>query len=100
MLVGAFATNVIGSRVLRRAEEWLLRVPVFRTVYAPLKQLVVAFSPDNESGFKRVVSVIEEPGRGYVLGFLTREFTSIAAAGPNRCSPSTCPRTICISATS
>jgi uncharacterized membrane protein len=74
VLVGAFATNVIGSRVLRRAEEWLLRVPVFRTVYAPLKQLVVAFSPDNESGFKRVV-MIEEPGRGYVLGFLTREFT-------------------------
>jgi uncharacterized membrane protein len=60
--------------VLRRAEEWLLRVPVFRTVYAPLKQLVVAFSPDNESGFKRVV-MIEAPGRGYVLGFLTREFT-------------------------
>jgi uncharacterized membrane protein len=74
VLVGAFATNVIGSRVLRRAEEWLLRVPVFRTVYAPLKQLVVAFSPDNESGFKRVV-MIETPGRGYVLGFLTREFT-------------------------
>ena len=40
----------------------------------PLKQLVVAFSPDNESGFKRVV-MLEEPGRGYVLGFLTREFT-------------------------
>jgi uncharacterized membrane protein len=74
VLVGAFATNVIGSRVLHRAEGWLLRVPVFRTVYAPLKQLVVAFSPDNESGFKRVV-MIEAPGRGYVLGFLTREFT-------------------------
>ena len=30
--------------------ELLLRVPVFRTIYAPVKQLVVAFSPDNESG--------------------------------------------------
>jgi uncharacterized membrane protein len=74
VLVGAFATNVIGSRVLQRAEAWLLRVPVFRTIYAPLKQLVVAFSPDNESGFKRVV-MIEDPRRGFVLGFLTREFT-------------------------
>jgi uncharacterized membrane protein len=74
VLVGAFATNVIGRRVLQRAEGWLMRVPVFRTVYAPLKQLVVAFSPDNESGFKRVV-MIEDPRRGYVLGFLTREFT-------------------------
>jgi len=72
--VGAVATNVIGKRVLQRAEGWLLRVPVFRTVYAPVKQLIVAFSPDNASGFKRVV-MIEDPRRGYVLGFLTREFT-------------------------
>src|SRR6266480_3432634 len=74
MLVGAFATNVIGRRVLQRAEAWLLRVPVFRTIYAPVKQLVVAFSPDNASGFKRVV-LVEVPGRGFVLGFLTKEFT-------------------------
>ena len=49
-------------------------MPVFRTIYAPVKQLVVAFSPDNESGFKRVV-LIEDRGAGYALGFLTREFT-------------------------
>src|SRR5688572_27868263 len=55
LLVGALATNVIGRRVLQRAEGYLLRVPVFRTIYAPVKQLVVAFSPDNEFGFKRVV---------------------------------------------
>lgn len=81
MLVGAFATNVIGKRVLQRAEGWLLRVPVFRTIYAPVKQLIVAFSPDNASGFKRVV-MIEDPRRGYVLGFLTREFTVDRGRGP------------------
>lgn len=81
MLVGAFATNVIGKRVLQRAEGWLLRIPVFRTIYAPVKQLIVAFSPDNESGFKRVV-MIEDPRRGYVLGFLTREFTVDRGRGP------------------
>jgi len=82
MLVGAFATNVIGRRVLQRAETWLLRVPVFRTIYAPVKQLIVAFSPDNASGFKRVV-MIEDPKRGgYVLGFLTREFTVDRGRGP------------------
>jgi uncharacterized membrane protein len=81
MLVGAFATNVIGKRVLQRAEGWLLRVPVFRTIYAPVKQLIVAFSPDNESGFKRVV-MVEDPKRGYLLGFLTREFTVDRGRGP------------------
>jgi uncharacterized membrane protein len=51
-----------------------MRVPVFRTVYAPVKQLVVAFAPDNEYGFKRVV-MIEDARRGMVMGFLTKEFT-------------------------
>jgi len=74
LLVGALATNVIGNRVLQRAERYLLMVPVFRTIYAPVKQLVVAFSPDNEYGFKRVV-LVEDHARGFLLGFLTKEFT-------------------------
>lgn len=72
--VGALATNVIGKRLLQQAEGWLLRVPVFKTVYAPVRQLLAAFSPDNDAGFKRVV-LVDDPGRGLVLGFLTREFT-------------------------
>jgi uncharacterized membrane protein len=74
LFVGVAATNMVGKRILQRAEYWLLHIPLFRTVYAPVKQLVAAFSPDNEYGFKRVV-LVQEPGRGYVLGFLTREFT-------------------------
>jgi uncharacterized membrane protein len=74
VMIGAVATNVIGRRILQRAESWLLRVPLFRTVYSPVKQLVAAFSPDNEAGFKRV-AMIEDPRRGYALGFVTREFT-------------------------
>jgi uncharacterized membrane protein len=74
VLVGAVATNVIGRRLVQRAEGLLLKVPVFRTIYAPVKQLVIAFSPDNESGFKRVV-LIEDAKRGFTMGFLTKEFT-------------------------
>ena len=81
VLVGAFARNVIGRRVLQRTESWLLRVPVFRTIYAPVRQLIAAFSPDNKSGFKRVV-MVEDPRRGYTLGFLTREFTADRGNGP------------------
>ena len=81
LFVGALATNVIGKRLLQQTEGYLLRVPVFRTIYAPVKQLVVAFSPDNEYGFKRVV-LVEVPARGFVLGFLTREFTVDRGQGP------------------
>lgn len=81
LAAGILATNVIGRRVLARTESWLMRVPVFRTVYAPVKQLVVAFSPDNEYGFKRVV-MVEDPNRGMLMGFLTKEFTVDRGTGP------------------
>ena len=81
VLVGAVATNVIGKRLLQRAEGYLLRVPVFRTIYSPVKQLIVAFAPDNDYGFKRVV-MIQDARRGFALGFLTREFTVDRGQGP------------------
>ncbi len=81
LFVGAFASNVIGRRVLAAGERILVHVPVFKTIYLPVKQLMGAFSPDNQYGFKQVV-LIEEPGRGYVLGFLTKEFTVDRGDGP------------------
>jgi uncharacterized membrane protein len=83
LAVGAVATNVIGRRILGRAEQLLTRVPVFKTIYSPVKQLVAAFSPDNEYGFKRVV-MVEDERRGLVMGFLTKEFTVDRGKGPEQ----------------
>src|SRR3954471_18007100 len=38
LLVGVVARYVIGRRVLSVGERLLLKVPVFRTIYAPVKQ--------------------------------------------------------------
>jgi uncharacterized membrane protein len=81
LTIGALARNVLGRRVFARTEELLLHVPLFRTVYAPVKQLINAFSPDNEFGFKRMV-LIEDPSRGFHLGFLTKEFVVDRGHGP------------------
>jgi uncharacterized membrane protein len=81
LVIGAVATNVIGRRVLQRGEKWLLNVPLFKTVYAPVKQIVAAFSPDSETGFKKVV-VVDDAQGGMVFGFLTREFTMDRGKGP------------------
>jgi uncharacterized membrane protein len=81
LVVGAVASNMLGKRLLQRAEYYLMRVPVFGTIYAPVKQLVAAFSPDNKYGFRRVV-LVEEAGRGFVLGFLTRELVLERGQGP------------------
>jgi uncharacterized membrane protein len=81
LVTGAIATNVIGRRILQRAEGWMLNVPLFKTVYAPVRQLVAAFSPDSETGFKKVV-IVDDAQRGMVIGFLTREFTMDRGNGP------------------
>jgi uncharacterized membrane protein len=73
LAVGAVATNVFGKRLLQRTEYYLLHVPVFKTIYSPVKQLIAAFSPDNDAGFKKVV-IVDDPRRGMLLGFQTKEF--------------------------
>jgi len=80
LLVGIVATNVLGRRWLQQLESVLMHVPVFRTVYSPLKQLTSAFSPDSEAGFKRVVVVPQADG-SWSLGFLTREFVAVDGGG-------------------
>jgi uncharacterized membrane protein len=81
LAVGVFASNVLGRRLVQQVEAILDHVPVFRTIYSPVKQIVAAFSPDNESGFKRVV-LVDDPRRGWLLGFLTREFSVDRGRGP------------------
>ena len=81
LLVGAVASNVLGRRLLQRVDASLQRIPVFGTIYSPVKQIVASFSPDNESGFKRVV-IVDDPRRGRVLGFLTKEFEADIGNGP------------------
>jgi uncharacterized membrane protein len=80
LLVGVVASNVLGKRLLVRGESYLARIPVFRTIYSPVKQLLTAFSPDNESGLKRVVMIPDASG-AVRLGFLTKEFE--VDAGPD-----------------
>lgn len=81
LAIGALTANVIGQRLLKRSEDLLLHVPLFRAVYAPVRQLLGAFSPDNEVGFKKMV-LVDDQARGAVLGFLTKEFTVDRGHGP------------------
>jgi uncharacterized membrane protein len=82
LVIGAAATNMFGKRVLQRTEYYLLQVPVFKTIYSPVKQLVAAFAPDNDAGFKKVVLVDDPKRGGMLLGFLTKEFVLDRGRGP------------------
>jgi uncharacterized membrane protein len=80
-IVGLVATTVVGSRILEQGEHIMARIPLFKDIYVPVKQLVTAFSPENESGFKRVVLVPYAGASGLAVGFLTREFQIQGANG-------------------
>jgi uncharacterized membrane protein len=77
-IVGLVATTVVGSRILGQGESIMARIPLFKDIYVPVKQLLTAFSPDNESGFKRAVLVPYARRHRTAVGFLTREFGSRA----------------------
>jgi uncharacterized membrane protein len=68
------ATNVVGRRILARAERLLTRVPIFRSIYPTIKELFASFSPEKRGSFKEVV-LAEHPRKGaFAFGFLTSEF--------------------------
>jgi len=54
-------------------EESLGKIPMIRTVYKGIKQLVYAFSSHDEKSFKKVVLVQYPRAGAYSIGFLTKE---------------------------
>jgi uncharacterized membrane protein len=70
-LIGALATNVAGRRILGWLDSLLYRIPIFRNVYSAVKQLLHAFSPDNQVAFKEFVIVQNREKGTYCFGFLT-----------------------------
>ncbi len=73
-VVGIVATNVFGKKLLDQLEKLLfLKIPVFKSLYSSLKQLIDAFSPENKTSFQKFV-IVEYPRKGsFVFGFQTKE---------------------------
>ncbi|MCX7913903.1 MAG: DUF502 domain-containing protein [Thermodesulfovibrionales bacterium] len=75
LLIGILSTNVFGRSILGFIEKIFFKIPVLKSVYFAIKQLVNAFSPENKGSFKKFV-IAEYPRQGvYAFGFLTKECT-------------------------
>jgi uncharacterized membrane protein len=74
-LVGIISTNVFGKRVLNLIEYIFLNIPVFKSIYTSLKQLIDAFSPDSKGSFNKFVIAEYPRASCYAFGFLTKECT-------------------------
>jgi uncharacterized membrane protein len=85
-LMGSFARNVFGRRVLAIGDTVLLKVPVFGRVYPSVKMLIDAFSPERRTSFKAVVLVQHPREGGYAFGFVTSEMLLETPEGKNEMS--------------
>jgi uncharacterized membrane protein len=71
LIVGLFARNIVGKRILDALDSLINRIPGYRTIYATIKQLTNAFSPDSKRSFKEVLFVEYPKVNSYALGFRT-----------------------------
>ncbi|MBL4871307.1 MAG: DUF502 domain-containing protein [Robiginitomaculum sp.] len=72
-MLGALATNFFGSRILKFGESLLSRVPLVRTIYGTMKQIVVTMAKQKDQAFKEVC-LLEYPRKGlFAIGFITTD---------------------------
>jgi uncharacterized membrane protein len=73
IMIGIIATNVIGKRIVRWSESILSKVPITKTLYVAIKQIVQSFTNPEKTGFMQVV-LIEFPVKGMkTIAFVTNE---------------------------
>ncbi len=72
-LIGLFATNIIGKRIILFGEKILLKIPLFNSIYTSIKNVLDAIFTQKHSSFKKPV-LLEYPREGiYSIGFLTKD---------------------------
>jgi uncharacterized membrane protein len=71
LLTGMVAANLFGRTLMRIWEGLLARIPLVRSIYSGVKQLLTTLFSDSSKSFKEVV-MVEYPRRGaWTLAFVT-----------------------------
>ncbi len=72
-LAGLISSNVVGKRIIHFGETMVYRVPIVRTLYSSIKQVVDNFSGPGKNNFLQVV-LVEYPRKGIMsIAFVTGE---------------------------
>ena len=71
-LMGLFGTNIVGRRILGGVNALVMRLPLVRSIYGAVKQMVETFQGPEKS-FQRVV-MVEYPRKGlWMMGLVAAE---------------------------
>ncbi len=73
LLVGILAARFLRQRFFLDLEKWFSCLPLIKSIYPALKQVILFVSAQKEFGFKKV-ALVEYPSRGiWSIGFITNE---------------------------
>ncbi len=85
LLVGLLTRNLIGRLLLAWFENLVRSIPVVRSVYSAIKDLVGAFGMEGKSKTFRQVVMTEYPRKGlFCIGFVTNEMPYAQTGGITR----------------
>ncbi len=71
VIIGALTTGFLGRWIIRLSENLVNRLPVVRSLYGAIKQIMETITASQSDAFREVV-LVEYPRRGtWVIGFVT-----------------------------
>ncbi len=81
LIVGLLTRNLFGMALLKGVERMISSIPLARTIYSAMKDLLSAFQSGKKGRSFRQVVLVEYPRRElWTIGFVTNELTFIHAA--------------------
>jgi uncharacterized membrane protein len=74
LIVGILSRNLVGRFVVKFIESVITRIPLARTIYTAVKEIIGAFSLGARGRSFRQVVLVEYPKKGiYSVGFVTND---------------------------
>lgn len=82
VFIGALTSNIVGNKLKSLVDKLFSRIPIIKTIFVPLKQIVENLSSKTNNSFRQVVLVEFPRDNCYSIGFLTND--SIEMLSSNR----------------
>ncbi len=84
LIVGALSGNLIAKAIFRLFEKVITSIPLARSIYSAMKDLMGAFQVGGKGQSFRKVVYVEYPRIGmFTIGFMTNELTVEEPSGKN-----------------
>lgn len=72
-LIGFITSNLLGKKFMHSIENLFCKIPLFRTIYSPVRDITKTLIRDEDAHFLKVV-LVEFPLEGsFSIGFITNE---------------------------